>query len=203
METDPDRAAGNQGTRDPDGLADRVSELERRVALLEDGPTGPAHAGPPIVDTDKFWALAKLAERTGPEFDRDGVAGTLLYAGRAMTPGGGDLIWQVEHPLPSVLAEGWDDAATVLAALGNPVRLEIIRRILLGGETVQQLQEISGLGTSGQLYHHLRDLQAAGLVTQRSRGRYGVAVDKVVPALIIIAAAANMGAVMSAHEQPR
>jgi DNA-binding transcriptional ArsR family regulator len=203
METDPAGGAANHGTRDPDGLANRVSELERRVALLEDGRAGPAHAGPPIADTDKFWALAKLAERTGPEFDRDGVAGTLLYAGRAMTPGGGDLIWQVEHPLPGVLAEGWDDAATVLAALGNPVRLEIVRRILLGGETVQQLQEISGLGTSGQLYHHLRDLQAAGLVTQRRRGSYGVPADKVIPALVIIAAAGQMAAVSGAHEGQR
>ena len=101
------------------------------------------------------------------------------------------------------LAEGWEEAAAVLAALGNPVRLEIVRRLLLGGETVQELQEIPGLGTTGQLYHHLRDLQAAGLVTQRRRGRYGVAADKVVPALIITAAAANMGAVMTTHEQPR
>jgi len=183
-------------------LAARLSELERRVALLED-ERGERPPPRPIVDTDTFWALARLAERTGPEFDRDGVAGSLLYAGRATTPGGGALIWQAEHPLPGVLAEGWEDAAVVLAALGNPVRLEIVRRLLLGGETVQELQEIPGLGTSGQLYHHLRDLQAAGLVTQRRRGRYGVAADKVVPALIIIAAAANMGAVMSTHEQPR
>jgi len=183
-------------------LAARVSELERRVALLEDD-RGERPPSRPIVDTDTFWALARLAERTGPEFDRDGVAGSLLYAGRATTPGGGALIWQAEHPLPGILAEGWEDAAVVLAALGNPVRLEIVRRLLLGGETVQELQEIPGLGTSGQLYHHLRDLQAAGLVTQRRRGRYGVAADKVVPALIIIAAAANMGAVMSTQEEPR
>jgi DNA-binding transcriptional ArsR family regulator len=183
-------------------LATRLSELERRVALLEDDG-GERLPQRPIVDADTFWALARLAERTGPEFDRDGVAGSLLYAGRATTPGGGALIWQAEHPMPDVLAEGWEDAAVVLAALGNPVRLEIVRRLLLGGETVHELQEIPGLGTSGQLYHHLRDLQAAGLVTQRRRGRYGVAADKVVPALIIIAAAANMGAVMTSHEQPR
>lgn len=190
------------GTDREADLATRVSELERRVALLEDdGGERPPQR--PIVDTDTFWALARLAERTGPEFDRDGVAGSLLYAGRATTPGGGALIWQAEHPLPGVLAEGWEDAAVVLAALGNPVRLEIVRRLLLGGETVQELQEIPGLGTSGQLYHHLRDLQTAGLVTQRRRGRYGVAADKVVPALIIIAAAANMGAVMTTQEQPR
>jgi DNA-binding transcriptional ArsR family regulator len=188
--------------RDLPDLAARLSELERRVALLEGGRSEPAPQ-PSIVDTEKFWALARLAERTGPEFDKDGVAGSLLYAGHANTPGGGDLIWQAEHPLPAVLAEDWEDAAIVLAALGNPVRLEIVRRLLLGGVTIQELQEIPGLGTSGQLYHHLRDLQAAGLVTQRRRGRYGVAADKIVPALIIIAAAANMAEATAVHEEPR
>ena len=168
-----------------------MSELERRVALLENGPA-PAHPGRAILDTDRFWALAKLAERTGPEFERDGVGKQPAVRGpHDLPPGGGDLIWQAEHPLPGVLAEGWEEAAAVLAALGSPVRLEIVRRILLGGETVQELQEIPGLGTSGQLYHHLRDLQAAGLVTQRRRGRYGVPPDKVVPALVIIAAAGH------------
>jgi DNA-binding transcriptional ArsR family regulator len=201
---DRDRERGDPDRDDPGGddLTVRMSELERRVALLEHG-RGPDQPPRPVVDPDTFWALARLAERTGPEFERDGVAGSLLYAGRATTPGGGELIWQAEHPLPGVLAEGWEDAAAVLAALGNPVRLEIVRRILLGGETVQQLQEIPELGTSGQLYHHLRDLQSAGLVTQRRRGRYGVAPDKVIPALVIIAAAANMAAVPAAHEDPR
>jgi DNA-binding transcriptional ArsR family regulator len=185
----------------PDGdLAARVRELERRVALLEGGRAGPPPR--PVVDPERFWALARLAERTGPEFDRDGVAGSLLYAGRATTPGGGDLIWQAEHPLPDVLAEGWEDAAAVLSALGSPFRLEIIRALLLGRGTVQQLQEIPGLGTSGQLYHHLRDLQSVGVVTQRRRGRYGVAGDKVVPCLIIIAAAASMAAVAVTPEEP-
>ena len=182
-------------------IAARVRELERRVALLEGGRAA-APPPRPVVDPERFWALARLAERTGPEFDRDGVAGSLLYAGRATTPGGGDLIWQAEHPLPDVLAEGWEDAAVVLSALGSPFRLEIIRALLLGRGTVQQLQEIPGLGTSGQLYHHLRDLQSVGVVTQRRRGRYGVAGDKVVPCLIIIAAAASMAAVAVSSEEP-
>jgi DNA-binding transcriptional ArsR family regulator len=182
-------------------LAARVGELERRVAHLEGARAAPPPLRP-VVDPERFWALARLAERTGPEFERDGVAGSLLYAGRATTPGGGDLIWQAEHPLPDVLAEGWEDAAAVLSALGSPFRLEIIRALLLGRGTVQQLQEIPELGTSGQLYHHLRDLQSVGVVTQRRRGRYGVAGDKVVPCLIIIAAAASMAAVAITPEEP-
>lgn len=190
-----------EADRDRGDLEARVSELERLVALMWEGHS---ERQPPrsILDSDRYWALARLAERTGPEFEKEGVAGSLLYAGRATTPGGGDLIWQAEHPLPGVLEETWENAAGVLAALGNPVRLEIVRRLLLGGVTVQQLQEMPELGTSGQLYHHLRELQAAGLVTQRRRGHYGVAPDKVVPSLIIIAAAASMAAVTAAHEEP-
>ena len=177
-----------------------MSELERRFALWQD--EHPAeHARRPVVDADRFWALDRLAQRTGPRFESDGVAGSLLYAGHTRTPGGGDLIWQAEHPLPAVLAESWEAAAAVLAALGSAVRLEIVRRLLLGGETVQELQEIPELGTSGQLYHHLRDLQAAGLVTQRRRGRYGVAADKVVGCLIVIAAAAAMAVTTRADEE--
>lgn len=189
--------------RNRDDLEARVTELERSVALLQQGRSERQQPPRPIVDPERYWALARLAERTGPEFEQDGIAGSLLYAGRATTPGGGDLIWQVEHPLPGLLAEGWEDAAGVLAALGNPVRLEIVRRLLLGGETVQQLQEIPELGTSGQLYHHLKELQAAGLVNQPRRGRYGVVTSRVVPALIIIAAAAGMAAVPTASEEPR
>jgi DNA-binding transcriptional ArsR family regulator len=191
MDSEPDRG----------DLEARVSELERLVGLMREG-RGERQPPRSVLDPDRFWALARLAERTGPEFEREDVVGSLLYAGRATTPGGGDLIWQAEHPLPSVLEESWDNAAGVLAALGNPVRLEIVRRLLLGGVTVQQLQEIPELATSGQLYHHLRELQAAGLVTQHRRGRYGLAPDKVVPSLIIIAAAASMAAVTAAHEEP-
>jgi DNA-binding transcriptional ArsR family regulator len=191
----------NDADRDRN-LEARVTELERLVALMRADP-GQPQAPHPVVDAERYWALARLAERTGPEFDRDGVAGSLLYAGRAMTPGGGDLIWQAEYPLPDVLAERWEEAAGVLAALGSAVRLEIVRRILLGGETVQQLQEIPELATSGQLYHHLKELQVAGLVTQRRRGRYGIAPDKVVPALIVIAAAAEMATSATAPEEPK
>jgi DNA-binding transcriptional ArsR family regulator len=193
-----------EADRGRDELEARVTELERIVAHLQRGRSEAQQPPPPpIVDSERYWALARLAERTGPEFEHDGVGGSLLYAGRATTPGGGDLIWQAERPLPGVMAEGWEDAAGVLAALGHPVRLEIVRRLLLGGETVHELQEIPELGTSGQLYHHLRELQFAGLVTQRRRGRYGVAPDKVVQSLIIIAAAVDMAPVTAPPEEPR
>ena len=145
-----------------------------------------------IVDPERFWALARLAERAGPvRAGRGGgqpaVRGPGCHPGRRRP----DLAGRA----PAARGAGGGAGRTrqaILAALGSPVRLEIVRRLLLGGQTSGELQEIPGLGTSGQLYHHLRDLQSAGLVVQRRRGRYAVAADKVVPALVIIAAAADM-----------
>jgi hypothetical protein len=69
------------------------------------------------------------------------------------------------------------------------VRLELVRRLLGGARTAQELAEIPEVGTTGQLYHHLRELQSAGLVTQRRRNDYAVPVDRVIPCLVLVAAA--------------
>jgi hypothetical protein len=43
------------------------------------------------------------------------------------------------------------------------------------------------LGTSGQLYHHLRQLVSAGWLRSSGRGHYSVPGDRVIPLLVIIA----------------
>jgi DNA-binding HxlR family transcriptional regulator len=60
------------------------------------------------------------------------------------------------------------------------VRLDIVRALIHGVHDVSELQRQPGLGTSGQLYHHLRELQAAGWVRQHERSRYLVVPDRVV-----------------------
>lgn len=59
----------------------------------------------------------------------------------------------------------------------------------MGSQTIQELLEIPGLGTSGQLYHHLRELQAVGWVHQERRNYYAIPKDQIVPLLVIIAIA--------------
>jgi hypothetical protein len=44
----------------------------------------------------------------------------------------------------------------------------------------------SRIGTMGQLYHHLRELQATGWVRQRQRSRYLVVPDRVVCVLLMV-----------------
>lgn len=173
-------------------MTDRLAELEERLRVVEQalGVTGAGRrAELPPAPAGTWWVLERLAERTGPAFDRDGVAGSIVYAGRSTTPGTGATVWQLEHSVPDVLEQDWEASARVLSALGHPVRLEIVRRLLLGARALQDLQQIPGLGTSGQLHHHLRELRAAGLVVQPRRNAYAVPPAWVVPCLVLVAAA--------------
>ena len=47
------------------------------------------------------------------------------------------------------------------------------------------------LGTSGQTYHHLRQLVSAGWLRSTGRGRYAIPPERVIPLLVTIAAVAR------------
>jgi DNA-binding transcriptional ArsR family regulator len=177
-------------------VLDRIARLEERVGRLEHDK------GPPRAARDGLWALEALRGRRGAPFESDGVAGSLVYAGIVNAPGTGTVVWQEEHPLPVTLQDDWSEAAGALSALAHPVRLEIVRLLLRGARTTQELAEIPDLGTSGQLYHHLRELQAAGLVTQRRRNDYAVPADRVVLCLILVTAARSCAHVAPEGEMP-
>lgn len=167
----------------------RLKALEDRVEVLEHARSQPPGKLTAVPSPERFWALDVLSKRNGTPFDGDDAAGSVVFAGIANAAGCGSAAWQEEHPVPAVLGSSWVPAAGVLTALGHPVRLEIVRRLLCGARTTQDLAEIPDLGTSGQLYHHLRELQGAGLVVQRRRNDYAVPTDRVVLCLVLVAAA--------------
>jgi len=168
------------------GLVDAVAALEARMeaveAALRDTPASSPHSG------GRWWLLDKLAENTGPGFLRDDVSGSLAYGGRVSAPGVGTVVRQIEHPIPDVLEADLGVAANVLGALGHPLRLKILRRLLLGARTLSDLQEIPDSGTTGQLHHHLRELRGAGLVISRRRNDYAIPSERAVTVLVIVAA---------------
>lgn len=95
------------------------------------------------------------------------------------------------------MAAGWGPAAGILESLGSQPRLALLGALPREGRrTNVDLQEALGAGqgetTSGQLYHHLRALQGAGLIVRRRRGEYDLAPQAVVPVLAILAAAMNV-----------
>jgi hypothetical protein len=155
-------------------LEERVAELERRVAVLERAPEA-ATAG-------ALWVL----ERLRAEAER---AGAVLYAGTVRLPDGERYEWQYAEPVDGLLAADWSDAAGAFAALGHPVRMRLLREILGGRRAVAELVALDGLGTTGQIYHHVRQLSAAGWLRATERGRFAVPPERVVPLLVALAVA--------------
>lgn len=170
-------------------MARAIERLESRVEALEAAGREAGRAPGPKLSSDPWWLLDRLARNTGPAFSRGEVEGSLAYGGRVRAPGAGELVWQLEHAVPDLMDADLGAASAILGALGHPLRLEILRRLLLGARTLGELQEIPTTGTSGQMHHHLRELRATGLVASQRRNHYAIPADRVVPVLIMVAAA--------------
>ena len=163
-------------------LEARLAELERRVSALE----GERPAAPPADLPDAFWALTRLQQ--------DYPEGALLFAGHVHLPTGEHWRWKEMAQTPDLLAADWEGAAPLLAALGHPLRLAILRAVLHGQHTTAELQADPNLAAGGKLYHHLRDLQAGGWLLLQGRGQYTVPAERVLPLLVILRAAGGLRA---------
>ncbi|GAA2473181.1 ArsR family transcriptional regulator [Winogradskya humida] len=169
-------------TKSP-SLENRVTELERRVTELinEARPSTPAPPGARPID---FWALDGLRSRV----DKDS-AGAVVYTGTVDLPTGEHYDWQFGNTVEDLLEADWSDWASTLGALGHPVRLLLLRRVLAGTRTTAELGSDEALGTTGQLYHHLRQLVNAGWLRSSARGQYAVPGERVVPLLVVLSGA--------------
>lgn len=160
-------------------LAARLTAMEGRLAALEArvGSVGG-------LDPDTFWALLGLRERLGDS------QGEVLFTGSTTLPTGERYEWQQGASTDALLDLDWSDYAGALAAVGHPVRLQLLRQVLLGTRTVAELQKLAEVGTTGQLYHHLRQLVSTGWLHQSGRGHYAVPEARVVPLLVLLATVA-------------
>ncbi|MBP2334353.1 DNA-binding transcriptional ArsR family regulator [Saccharothrix coeruleofusca] len=148
-------------------LLQRLVELEERVAALEGG--------------------REVA--TPPEAGDGGAVG---YRGR-VTLAEGQVEWRIDLAQESVLALDDRPRVEVLAALAHPARVDIVRSLLdRGGQPAAALQEAARLGSTGQLYHHLKALTSAGVVEQDKRGSYRLRAGAVVPVLVLLTAASDV-----------
>nr|WP_261777971.1 MULTISPECIES: helix-turn-helix domain-containing protein [unclassified Rhodococcus (in: high G+C Gram-positive bacteria)] len=146
-----------------------VSELEARVAALE----------------------ARVAALEGdPRQTAASTGGLVSYSGDVHLAG--DVTWSIEYVPDAVLDLPPDRAVEVLAALGHPVRLAVVRELLRGPAVAADLQAAVGLSSVGQLYHHLKTLTSARIVEQQGRGDYRLAARTVVPALVLMLASADI-----------
>lgn len=188
----PSESGGDPGADPAQGdghVADRLAALERRVSELEraDGAgTGPESAPGPATEASKVRSESSEV-RSGAS---DGGSGTVHYGGDVHLHG--DVSWRIAYDAGAALDLDDDPRTSVLAALGHPVRVRIVRSLLRGPRGTAELGEAAELASTGQLYHHLRALTHCGLVVQDGRGSYRIPAATVVPALVLLTAAADV-----------
>ncbi|MER5840551.1 winged helix-turn-helix domain-containing protein [Streptomyces prasinus] len=168
-------------------LEERVADLERRLAALETAGTAEtARSGAPRLGEGDLWALEGLKNQLA---ELEAADGGVLFTGAVRLPTGEQYEWQYGALIGGLLEDDWPAAAEPLAALGHPVRLRLLREILGGRRTAAELAELDGVGTTGQIYHHLRQLTGAGWLHTTGRGRHEVPAGRVVPLLVLLTAA--------------
>ena len=89
----------------------------------------------------------------------------------------------------AIFAVPLDGSVRVLAALASMPRLALYRAVLEHPATSGELMKAAGLNTTGQLYHHLRELIGAGLIVQEGRDRYALVPERLSAARTILGAA--------------
>ncbi|ANB07231.1 ArsR family transcriptional regulator [Streptomyces ambofaciens] len=162
-------------------LEQRVADLERRLAALES-----ADRPAPRPGEGDFWALEGLKEHLAQMRAADGG---VLFTGAVRLPAGERYEWQHGALTEGLIDADWAASAEVFAALGHPVRLRLLREVLGGRRTAAELAELDEVGTTGQIYHHLRQLTGAGWLHTTGRGRHEVPPGRVVPLLVVLSAA--------------
>lgn len=129
-----------------------------------------------------------------PDSAAEGLSGMLEYSGSVDFTA--PVTWNIAYSADATLDLAPETTANVFAALGHPARVEIVRLLARGNASVAHLQESGDFGTSGQLYHHLKILTAASIVTKVGRNDYGIAPTHLVPVLICLLAAGDIGGLL-------
>lgn len=155
----------------------RLSALAARPAAPADGaePEGMDAAPEPVGSDDPLWFVNELGRR---------APGVVMMAGAVETQAG-PVRWQYGLHAEGLLAHDWSDLARPLEALGHPARIELVRQVMRGAHTTAELLQLEHLASSGQLYHHLRQLVSAGWLVSPRRGFYEVPAARVVPLLVL------------------
>ncbi|MBP1903959.1 DNA gyrase subunit B [Paenibacillus turicensis] len=161
-------------------LKTQMAELERLVRNFT--------ASRPYVESPK-----EINENNNRnEGDDENSVGYVYYAGHYQS-NGQSLRWEPkQRQLKQLLSIGNDKISKILSALGSKPRLDIITSILIESLTGAEIVEKLGLGTTGQLYHHLKALQGADLLTQDKSGRYTLPDHRKLSLLLLLSAVVDM-----------
>ena len=178
------------GQDELDDLRARVERIEQQLAGDPAPAAGAAAAAAAPAPAPAEGATWWLLEELGRRHPQPAVA----YGGTAPDADGGTVHWQITRDSTELLETDWSASAGALAALGHPSRLQILQLVASGqAHTAAELARAEGLGTTGQIYHHLRQLVGGGWLRLTTRGRHVVPDDRLVPLLVVLTAAGTSG----------
>lgn len=170
-------------------LKETIHTLQQRVDALEKQAAPSREVAPGEVD---MVVMNRLQERRGEGFEEGSLKGSLIYATSANV-GSGTVAWHVERPVPYLLQADPTFYARILAALAHPARLQLVIKLMKDGPcTSQTLQEAAAISSVGQFYHHLKELQTAGIISQSQRSLYEVQRPQIAPILAILASVTDL-----------
>ncbi|NQX63380.1 helix-turn-helix domain-containing protein [Paenibacillus qinlingensis] len=134
---------------------------------------------PPMTHTQETFASAEL--------------GRLFYSGQYRGENA-SYRWELQDKQVSQLLQlDGDKSAKVLVALAHKQRLDILRLVLQEPLNGPELVERLNMGTTGQLYHHMKALVGADLLVQEERGgTYAIPGHRVLPLLLLLAATSDL-----------
>jgi hypothetical protein len=149
-------------------LAQQVAELARRLDRLEGNKNAPAFP-------------AAVADESHVTY-----SGTGPWCG-------GEVRWQIIRGWGNVLAETDGRSAALFSSLSSPSRLRIVGTLMSGQMTTSELARRLDQPSTGQLFHHLKELLAAGVIHQPVRGTYAIRAEHAVPLMAMMCAALDLG----------
>ncbi|BBH22051.1 hypothetical protein Back11_33960 [Paenibacillus baekrokdamisoli] len=119
--------------------------------------------------------------------------GTIFYSGHLRNEKDHFLWEPQERNFSQLLNLDSEKVAKILSALGHKQRLDILRAVLRGPLNGTELVDQLNMGTTGQLYHHIKALLGADLLTQEERGgKYRISKERTLPFLLLLAAVSDL-----------
>lgn len=165
-----------------DVLKNQMAELQQLVyqALMERKPATASN------QYHQEIATAPTINEPNPE------DGSVFYSGQVHL-NGQNIRWEPQQRrLNQLLGMNTEKAAKILAALGNKQRLDILKAVMAEPLSGSELVERLNMGTTGQLYHHLKALLGADLLVQEQGGRYALPQHRSLPFLLLLSAAGDL-----------
>ena len=124
--------------------------------------------------------------------EESGVSGLVTYMG-VFSSGGRQANWIKNEVNADDLLRAVEDRTPerVLACVGSNERLNILIALLKKPMTVAEIVKKCGFGSTGQAYHHMKPLLAAGIIAEgeegAGKGVYVVRFDKVRGIIMLLA----------------